>query len=170
MSKSTVLCAVVAMLVCAMQADAAQPSAAKMSQMGLSGAQVVSDGEAMDVRGFGYRGGRKSSKSSGNRVTIYGDSKVEFEVKFQVGGADAKLELKSETGYYSKTKESASGKHLSFIGAKVDLGHDNNNGPAYLSSGGNHGGGSPQIVLFAGGHSSVKVGGHSGGHRGGGRR
>ena len=63
MRKSTVVfagCAVLAWMLCGVQAKAAQPSAQKLSQMGLGGAQIVSDSAAMNVRGFGYSGGSRS--------------------------------------------------------------------------------------------------------------
>jgi hypothetical protein len=59
MRKSTVFCAgcaAIALMVHGARATAAQPSANKMSQMGLAGAHVVSDSAAMHVRGHGYSG------------------------------------------------------------------------------------------------------------------
>jgi hypothetical protein len=56
MNKGLCACfAVVALLVAGAFANAAQPSASKMSQMGLSGAKVVSDSVAMQVRGTAAR-------------------------------------------------------------------------------------------------------------------
>ena len=45
------------------QADYGMPSQETLQAMGLSGIQVMSDREAMDVRGFGYRSSRKHKKS-----------------------------------------------------------------------------------------------------------
>ena len=129
MSKSSVLCAVFALVVCGAQADAAQPSASKMSQMGLSGATVVSDSDALAVRGFGYRGG--------NKVTIYGHSEIEVKVRY--GPVTVKVE--SENGYHSTTGGSQIGANVSVVGATV------------------LGGGGPTPIIFAGGASGVWVGG-----------
>jgi hypothetical protein len=141
MSKSSVFCAfcvVVALLVCASMSDAAQPSAAKLSQMGLSGATVVSDSVAMEVRGFGYRGKSKTK--------IYGKSEVEYE--------GSKGEAEASNGYYYSGKGSASGKNLSIAG-EAELEVEINGGLSVDLD---------AKFMFAGGVSSVKTGG---GRRGG---
>jgi hypothetical protein len=149
MSKSSVFCAccaVVALVVCGMRAEAAQPSAAKMSQMGLSGAQVVSDSVAMEVRGFGYRGGR-------NRVTIWGESTVEVKVRIW---PYAEVKVESEHGYHSTTGGSQSGQSYAAVGleAPILFNHGVDNNVEALNSGNS----STVAVLWATGSSSVKVG------------
>jgi hypothetical protein len=148
MSKSSVLCAlcvVVALMICVSSADAAQPSAAKLSQMGLSGATVVSDSVAMEVRGFGYRGRSRSSS------TIWGKSKVEAEIDLGI----VELELKAENGYHSTQGGSQKGENFSFVGIGIgSVENENAHNEVELGA----------IVAFAGGSSSVKVGGRRGGH------
>ena len=46
-------CAVLALALCSVRAEAGQPSAAKLGQMGLAGAPIVSDSVALEVRGMG---------------------------------------------------------------------------------------------------------------------
>lgn len=47
-------CVVVGLMFNGMPADAGQPPAGKMAQMGLSGVQIVADHEALQVRGMGF--------------------------------------------------------------------------------------------------------------------
>lgn len=154
MNKGSVFCAccaVVALLVCGAFADAAQPSAAKMSQMGLSGAKVVSDSVAMEVRGMGYRSRRHRSS---NRATIWGNSEVEVEV--EIGPVE--IEAEAENGYYATSNEDVSGENFSFVG--IGLGEvENENQQNEVEVG--------AIVLFAGGSSHVEFGSSNNGHRGG---
>lgn len=102
MSKGNVLCAfcaVMGLMLSAGLAEAGQPSAIKMRQMGLGGATVVSDSVAMEVRGMGY-------------VAVWGKSEVEYSR----GGIDAE----ASNGYVAKGHKSASGKSFSFAG-KVEI-------------------------------------------------
>lgn len=50
----SVCCVVVVLALGQGLVNASQPSAGKLAQMGLSGAQIVSDSEAMQVRGMGF--------------------------------------------------------------------------------------------------------------------
>ena len=45
---------VLALALCSVRAEAGQPSPAKLSQMGLAGAPIVSDSVALEVRGMGW--------------------------------------------------------------------------------------------------------------------
>jgi hypothetical protein len=154
MSKSTVFCiccAVVALLVCGIQANAAQPSAAKMSQMGLSGATVVSDSLAMDVRGFGYRGGSRS--------TIWGRSSIEVEIE----AGPVEIEVKSANGYRSTQRGTQIGANVSVVGAAIIGGGGAPPPPPPppppegVAAFNNQGGGGGAVIIFAGGASGVWV-------------
>ena len=107
MSKGNVLCAfcaVMGLVLSAGLAEAGQPSASKMRQMGLYGATVVSDSVAMEVRGMGY-------------VAVWGKSEVEYSR----GGIDAE----AENGYFAKGSHKASGKSFSFAGkVEIETGHN----------------------------------------------
>jgi hypothetical protein len=99
MSKGIVLCALVGLLVSAGLAEAGQPSASKMRQMGLYGATVVSDSVAMEVRGMGF-------------AAVWGKSSVEYSRH----GIDAD----AENAYVAAGRHRASGKSFSFAG-KVEI-------------------------------------------------
>jgi hypothetical protein len=102
MSKGNVvcaLCAVLGLVVSAGLANAGQPSASKMRQMGLYGAPVASDSEAMAVRGMGF-------------AAVWGKSKVEYN---RYG-----IEAKAENSYVAAGSHRASGKSFSFAG-KVEI-------------------------------------------------
>ncbi len=118
MSKGNVLCAccaVVALMVSAATVEAGQPSASKMRQMGLYGANVVSDSVAMEVRGFGFFGnGNDNGKS---HASVWGKSSVEFEKHG--------IEAEAENAYSASGPNGAAGKSFSFAGiVKVETGHD----------------------------------------------
>ena len=102
MSKGILISAVcaVAMLVASVS-QAGQPSASKMRQMGLYGVPVVSDAVAMEVRGFGYRGG--------DSVTVWGNSYV--KVSYHKDGVYATAE--SDNGYHASGDHFAIGVNLS---------------------------------------------------------
>jgi hypothetical protein len=79
MSKRTAICAgcaAIILVVGAIRADAAQPSAIKLSQMGLSGATIVSDQTALGVRGYGYRGSSTRVWSSA-KIVVNGTKYVD---------------------------------------------------------------------------------------------
>jgi hypothetical protein len=102
MSKGNVLCAfcaVMGLVLSAGLAEAGQPSASKMRQMGLYGATVVSDSAAMEVRGMGY-------------AAVWGKSSVEYNRH----GIDAD----AENSYVAGGRHRASGKSFSFAG-KVEI-------------------------------------------------
>jgi hypothetical protein len=142
-------CAVIGLVICVAQANAAQPSASKLSQMGLSGATIVSDSDAMSVRGFGYRGG--------NKVTIYGRSSIEVKVYYPV-----KVEIESTNGYHSTTGGSQIGANVSVVGVAVIGGgngipNGGEGGGAAFNGGGMNGGHGGVPIIFAGGASGVWV-------------
>lgn len=95
MSKGTILCAVLGMMMCAGLAQAGQPSAAKMRQMGLEGAPVVSDSAAMEVRGMGY-------------AAVWGSSSVKY---FKHG-----VYASAHNGYKAGGQHAAIGGSLSVAG------------------------------------------------------
>jgi hypothetical protein len=94
---------VVALVLSAGLAEAGQPSASKMRQMGLYGAPVVSDSEAMAVRGLGF-------------AAVWGKSSVEYSRH----GIDAD----AENAYVAAGHHSARGHSFSFAGkVEIETGH-----------------------------------------------
>ncbi len=152
----------VATVVGTAQADQGMPSQLTLQAMGLSSLQVISDTEAMDIRGFGY-------KPHGKSVAIaYGSSYA------HVGGYGASAG--SKDGFYAKGKHKAKGVHGSIAGkiiikkygGKKRGGHgggmpqpwgNDNGGGGYTNGGGGHDGGGGHkpkgkvkvVVVFAGG-------------------
>jgi hypothetical protein len=80
------------------------PSKAALSEMGLSGLTVMSDDDAMNVRGEGFKGGGSSASAWGSSFAF---------VATPVGVAG------STNGYNAHGKHSASGDNLSFAGVTV---------------------------------------------------
>ena len=130
------------------------PSQSMLSAMGLSGIEVMSDADALDVRGFGYDPWHGYGKKS---VAIaYGHSYA----KVSTYGAQAS----SEDGFYAKGRHKAAGAHGSYAGVKVDYGkkHKRGGGKAHHK----RGGGKKSGHHRGGG----KKGGHKGGKKGGGHK
>jgi hypothetical protein len=146
------------------RAESGQPSRQTLQAMGLGSMVVMSDDDAMSVRGHGYKGGGSSVIVSGNSFATYngGDQ----------GGSH------SENAYSATGKHKASGSNSSYAGG-ADIwistgggkpngngggGHGpkppKSNGGGYGGGGGGYGGGKPTVkihatVFFAGGHSSA---------------
>ncbi len=135
------------------QAQQGMPSQATLNAMGLSGMQVVSDSEAMSIRGHGYQRGKSIA--------------IAFGVSYaHVGGK--KAGAGSIDGFLAIGKHHASGKHGSIAG-KIVIGGGHGGMPQpWGNSGGpptwgnDNGGYRPQphvkaVVVFAGGfaHSSA---------------
>jgi hypothetical protein len=93
-------------------AEDGAPSDSTLSQMGLSGLAIMSDDEAMDVRGEGFGSG-------GSSASAWGSSFANVETPFGSAG--------SENGYSAHGKHEADGSNLSFAGVEI------------TSSGGNDG-------------------------------
>jgi hypothetical protein len=93
-------------------AEDGAPSDSTLSQMGLSGLAIMSDDEAMDVRGEGFGSG-------GSSASAWGSSFANIETPFGSAG--------SENGYSAHGKHEADGSNLSFAGVEI------------TSSGGNDG-------------------------------
>jgi hypothetical protein len=129
------VCAVMAVLASVAMADNGIPSAAKMQQMGLSSATVVSDSVAMNVRGLGYSGKSKSS------VVAWGSSKVQV-VTIGCGTVTCS---ESEHGYVAEGSTIAAGADISFVGNVSGEAGSGWFGTTNWSVGGS--------VLFAGGGS-----------------
>lgn len=85
-------------------AEDGAPSDSTLSQMGLSGLAIMSDDEAMDVRGEGFGSG-------GSSASAWGSSFANIETP--VGSAG------SENGYSAHGKHEADGSNLSFAGVKI---------------------------------------------------
>jgi len=133
------------------QAEQGLPSQSMLSAMGLSGMTVMSDADAMAIRGLGYYGHGNSS------ATAYGSSYASIRGY----GANAY----SENGYNASSSYRASGSNESYAGIIVKR------SPRRGRGGGGHGGGayggsghgrSPKpgprprikkVVVFAGGSS-----------------
>ena len=98
--------AVLAVLACGTFADAAQPSAAKLSQMGLSSATVVSDSVAVQVRGEGFA----FAASGGYANALYGSASVKTKNKASSSYYSKKASSKTKASAYGvKPKAKASG-------------------------------------------------------------
>ena len=125
------------------RAESGRPSRQMMEAMGLGSLVVISDDEAMAVRGHGYKGGGSHVSVSGNSfATVNGGP---------LGGAH------SENAYSADGKHKASGSNLSYAGV-ADI---------WVSSKGGHkdkgkGGGKP-----GGDYGGMPGGGMNGGHPGG---
>ncbi len=118
-------------------AEQGLPSQAMLSAMGLSGIQVMSDSEALTIRGLGY---------GGHSVAIaYGKSYA------NVGGYGAKAG--SKDGFFAKGKYSAKGKHGSYAGKIIIT--KKGGRPKHGGGGGNWGGGGGN--WGGGGHGGPKV-------------
>jgi hypothetical protein len=119
MSK-TILSLVAAALFCvAGSAKAEGISENTLADMGLSGMSVMSDADAMSVRGFGYSGGHtgKGCKNCGPR-----GKKSPYSRAF--GSSFANIETKdgdahTENGYFSEGPYGASGDNYSEAGSTV---------------------------------------------------
>lgn len=146
------------------QAEQNLPSQSMLSAMGLSGITVMSDADAMAIRGLGYSGGGHSS------AIAYGSSYA------SIYGYGAKAH--SEDGFEANGKYQASGNHESYAGIIVKYtpkrrhghgGHGGHGGNPYGGGGNSWGGGGgghpkPQpkphvhkIVAFAGGSAYSSV-------------
>jgi len=140
------------------QAKNGMPSQATLQAMGLSGMQVMSDSEAMNIRGLGYQSHSKSKA-------------IAFGISYaNVGGHGAGAG--SLDGFYAEGKHYAGGSHGSIAGKIVitkggkKRRRRSDNGPMPYTNGGGgnggggHGGGGVQVkatIVFAGGfaHSSA---------------
>ncbi len=132
------------------QAEQGFPSLSVLSEMGLSGIAVMSDNDAMAIRGLGYNG------HGGRSATAYGSSYA------QVRGYGGKAG--SKDGFYAQSRYRASGKHGSFAGLIVKY--------PKARRGGKHGGGyrnggarpyrpsaprGKKVTVFAGGFSRAST-------------
>ena len=133
------------------QADDGMPSQATLQAMGLSGMQVMSDREAMDVRGLGFYSSRKHSKSVA----------IAFGISF--AGVHGKKGAKAGSldGFLAVGKHKAAGAHGSIAGivhfkkkGRHGDRHPNGNHNGGNHNGGGHHGGGHKVkatVVFAGG-------------------
>jgi hypothetical protein len=130
------------------RASAEQPSRQTLDAMGLGSLSLMSDDDALAVRGFGYRGSKSSAKA-------WGQSWANIAVP---GGSAG-----SKNGYSASGKHSASGRNLSFAGVTIihisshggKNGHDGHDGG---------GGGAAGARMGNNGHNN---GGHNNGGHGG---
>lgn len=127
------------------QADSGMPSQSTLDAMGLSGVQVMSDADALNVRGFGYYG-YSPKKSS---VIAYGKSYA------HVSGHGAKAG--SRDGYYAEGTYYAGGKHGSYAKIEVRKSKRRGGGPNRPPRNGNHGGGNNGPPHGGGGHVKTKT-------------
>lgn len=136
----------VAIVVCAMlsqsaQAESGRPSRQMLEQMGLGSLVVLSDDDALAVRGEGFKGG-------GSYVRVTGSSWA------TIGNPDAGAH--SENSYFAEGKHDAKGSNSSYAGV-ADIWVGGNQG-GYKDKGGskprggNYGGSKP-----GGGYGNVKV-------------
>jgi hypothetical protein len=85
-------------------AEEGAPSKASLEAMGLSGLSIMSDDEAINIRGEGFGSGGSSASASGS-------SFANIETPFGSAG--------SENSYDAHGKHSASGDNLSFAGVEI---------------------------------------------------
>ncbi len=124
-------------------AESGRPSRQALEQMGLGSLAVMSDDEALAVRGQGYKGGSSVKVFGNSFATIDGPN----------GGAH------SENGYFAEGKHAAKGSNSSYAGV------------ADIWIGGGHkgkGGKNPRNGQPGGGYGGMPGGGHGGGGHGGG--
>ncbi len=131
------------------QAEQGQPSQSMLSDMGLASITVMSDAEAMAIRGLGYQPHYKDqyygSKSS---ATAYGNSYA------SVSGYGA--QASTQDGFYASGRRKAGGKHSSYAGIVVKTSGGGGQGGGWYGGGGGSSNPKPQvkkIVVFAGGSS-----------------
>lgn len=130
------------------RAENGRPSRQALEAMGLGSLVVMSDDEAMSVRGQGYKGGSSVLVSGNSFATI----------NTPLGAAH------SENAYSADGKHKASGSNSSYAGAAIIStggGYKGKGRPSSKPNGGSYGG-KPTvkiqaIVFFAGGHSSAKA-------------
>src|SRR5262245_58704704 len=80
------------------------PSAATLREMGLSGMAIMSDDEAMEIRGEGFGSGGSSASAGGSSFA---------NIETPDGSAA------SENGYSAHGKHEADGSNLSFAGVEI---------------------------------------------------
>jgi hypothetical protein len=134
-----------------------RPSSETLAAMGLGGLAIVSDEDALSIRGQGFKGG--------SSVRVFGNSFATFNAG-SLGGAH------SENGYVAEGKHFASGKNRSEAGVKITVSKGKGqkggmNSHSRKSSKWRPGGGKPgghgmpsksiTIKFFAGGSSSAKA-------------
>ena len=90
-------------LASSVQADQSAIDSATLSAMGLSGVQVVSDAEAKNVRGMGYRYGNYGVKT-------YGHSYANISTR---RGGNLRFETGTEDGFESRGRYLSGGQHAS---------------------------------------------------------
>lgn len=150
----------VAALASAACAESGRPSRSALEAMGLGSLNVISDDEAMAVRGQGYQGGGGIQ----SYVRVTGSSFATYD-----GGGGSGSH--SENSYFAEGKHKAAGSNSSYAGV-ADIwvstggGHKDKGGyggskpPRGGNGGGGYGGGQPSVkihatVFFAGGHSTA---------------
>lgn len=118
---------------------------ATLRQMGLGSLVVMSDEEALSVRGQGY-------KHSSSSAMAFGNSSASFDAAN--GGAH------SENGYLASGKHKAAGGNYSEAGVSISVSKGNSGGGHGHKNGGGYGGTKTTTVTlkyFAGGSSWAKA-------------
>jgi hypothetical protein len=125
-----------------------RPSRDTLAEMGLGGLVVVSDNDALAIRGMGYKG-------SSSSVKIFGNSFATINKKY--GTAH------SENGYVAEGKHFAAGGNHSYAGAtfkKSSRMRSHSKSGYGRKGGGGYGGGHltiKSVKVFAGGRSWAKA-------------
>ena len=139
-------------------AEQGLPAAATLGDMGLSGLQVISDDEALDIRGFGYdpwHGYGRHAKHG--MATAYGRSWAQIAYK----GASAG----TEDGFAATGKHLAQGEHGSEAGIVIKHYYGKGKTRRGGRRGGGGEGGPAAQATNGGGNGSYGGGkGHGGGH------
>jgi hypothetical protein len=132
------------------RAESGRPSRQTLAAMGLEGISVLSDNDAMSIRGFGFKGG-----NGGSSVAVFGNSFATINTPF--GSAH------SENGYAAEGSKFAVGANHSEAGVEITV---SGGRTGAKSPGGNYGGKGGMKWGGKGGHGGMggKPGG--GGHGG----
>jgi hypothetical protein len=157
------------------RAEESRPSQRTLSEMGLGGLVVMSDDEALGIRGFGFKGGHggSSAVAFGNSFatintpfgTAHSENGYAAEGKkfaFGANHSEAGVELKVSSGHKGKGGKMRNGDSNRW-GGKTGTkwgGHNGNGGMNGHSGGGKHGAKKSITIsfkLFAGGWSVAKA-------------
>ncbi len=171
----TCLAAIALVVATGARVSAGQPSRSALDEMGLGSLSVMSDDDALAVRGMGYHSTQSVAKA-------WGHSWAQISAHGGTAG--------SENGYDAAGKHSASGSNLSFAGVAIieikghksgkpggdmgggDMGGWSGSAPTSRMGGGSSGGGNnygggkshgggtisvKTVVVFAGGSSTARA-------------
>jgi hypothetical protein len=156
---AVMLAAVVNQAACA---EGGRPSHETLREMGLGGLTIMSDAEAIAIRGHGFRGGNgMNGTHRGSFVAVAGNSFATFDTPFGTSH--------SENQYAAEGEHKAFGKNHSEAGLAIKIGVGRNGREIENGSGpsGHHGGRKGRIWRPGKNHKLPRNGGHGGMNGGG---